>query len=361
MVSTSTFTSLTKRGRKIVLCLPMGGLNDTLCQVSKCIEYAARNDRDLFIDTRLSGGLQIDFFQCFKLLKSFSVNIKNLDRSYDGDEIKKLISIDHGNSLEKILDHIQVSTSGGAAKYQNKCLTFDFSREYSDPLLIHASDGGGWSSYRLLHLLTLRTTIRKAVKQAFKNLPKNYISIHVRDTDYSSDYELFIRQIRGLISASSCLFISSDNPKAVAHVQTVFGKDRVWTIPSPSSIHVNLDSNSPLHSRELYLNEKSRFDFSIKCIIDLLLLANGEKIFFPRLGNGMYSGFSVLALHLNKHKYLITQLIEGNIKNALMSRIIHSSYQSSLIEKLQFNAYRLMPNHYKKALITPATSGYLGL
>jgi hypothetical protein len=42
---------------RILLCRPQGGLNDTLCQIHRCIIYAFVHHRKLIIDTTRAGFL----------------------------------------------------------------------------------------------------------------------------------------------------------------------------------------------------------------------------------------------------------------------------------------------------------------
>ncbi|MCP5000226.1 MAG: hypothetical protein GY933_16185 [Hyphomicrobiales bacterium] len=40
--------------KKYLLCRPKGGLNDTLCQIERCWQYAEQHHRTLIVDTTRS-------------------------------------------------------------------------------------------------------------------------------------------------------------------------------------------------------------------------------------------------------------------------------------------------------------------
>lgn len=57
---------------KYLLCIPHGGMNDTLCQIEFCWQYALKYSRRLIINTQKSG-LMGDFSDFFETIE------KNLD------------------------------------------------------------------------------------------------------------------------------------------------------------------------------------------------------------------------------------------------------------------------------------------
>src|SRR5690606_1748594 len=52
-------------GGRFVLCIPHGGLNDTLCEIERCWDYCIKYERVLLVDTRNTGlmGEMGDFFR----------------------------------------------------------------------------------------------------------------------------------------------------------------------------------------------------------------------------------------------------------------------------------------------------------
>lgn len=67
-------------------------------------------------------------------------------------------------------------------------IQFDFAKHYPHQLLVHHQGGGGSISSSALLRLKLTDTVKLALLKRLKTIERSYYGIHVRHTDYRSDY-----------------------------------------------------------------------------------------------------------------------------------------------------------------------------
>ena len=126
-------------------------------------------------------------------------------------------------------------------------------------------------------------------------LPKDYISFHIRNTDYKSDFSGFI-EIHKEKMLSSPFFLASDNQNNIDTIKSEFGSN-VYTFSKGSS------NGFPLHFLEGKSEEYKKQNI-IDNICDLLLLAGGKEIYYSQ----QCSGYSKLAVYLQNNQYLLVKI-----------------------------------------------------
>ena len=183
---------------------------------------------------------------------------------------------------------------------------FDFSRDYSEPLLLsHASGGGIRKAEIALRRLSLSEELRCEVQNRLARIGGSYTSIHIRNTDFTTDYQMRVEALAGKISGP--IYVATDNQEALQFCKTLFGNTRAFnfsTLPD--------DGGKPMHSNALLDARQSNFD----AICDLILLASATTYYFfplsnPQLTGATYSGFSRLAELLHKDKALLRQFVDS--------------------------------------------------
>jgi hypothetical protein len=171
--------SVTTLDKKILICRPHGGFNDILVVINKCYKYAKTYDRNLYIDTNRSGFL--DGFD-----KYFNVSENEAEKIFLNTS--HLLSITNVSKSDceklKIIANIPFDTQ----------TVFDFSKDYNDQILVYEKDGGGDESIFVFEWLLLKEEVKKHIVNIIKPLGE-YDAVHVRNSDYKTDYKKFFTQI----------------------------------------------------------------------------------------------------------------------------------------------------------------------
>ena len=178
------------RGR-FVLCRPQGGLNDTLCQIEKSISYAEATERIVLIDTSYvepGAGYIKDKFSNYFDCSDPRIRLNS-------DQMR-----DDLNALTVFPDFIVNNVDGYKAYYDpkagnfverktKKLISFDFSKDYSEDLVVHHACGGGNLGIYALNRLCLKHNISNELFARISQIKNGYTAIHIRNTDYKSDYK----------------------------------------------------------------------------------------------------------------------------------------------------------------------------
>ena len=298
--------------KKIVLCIPHGGLNDTLCQIEFCRQYAIKFDRTLYLDTRKSGLLG-DFSIFFKMLDSVGIQHISCSSDIDFAHLNKLSAFP--SVLDGRLDSYDSYYSPTIRKIVERIsdtpVTFNMDSEYVEDVLVHQQPGGGSKSFALLSHLTFSAPIKEEIRNRLAVLPEKYSAVHVRNTDYKSDYVSFFEDIKESVSGSN-LLICSDDAEVIDYAKNYFINSKVFSITTTT-----LRDQKPLHRASAYKDDNMRILATLNALTDLIALAKSETLHFPKIGKLSASGestlgtsgFSRLAEYLFLNKNLINSLM----------------------------------------------------
>lgn len=282
---------------RIVLCVPHGGLNDTLCQIEKCREYARRFGRDLYIDTRRSG-LMGDFGSFFEVRPSAGVRCVT---AVDHAVLDRLNAFGiHPPQLAGRLGQTKTRYNMNLKLVEDAesgvPLTFDFDADYREAVLLHQQHGGGIISQGLLKHLVLAGPLRERVGAALRNLPARYEAIHIRHSDYKTDYVQFLASLRERLVGKQVL-VCSDSAEVISQARHMLPGSRIFTVTAIPDLH-----GKPLHVPQSYTRAEDRHEATVRSLTDLLALARASALHFTRVDKGIISGFSKLADYLNRNR-----------------------------------------------------------
>lgn len=282
---------------KYILCRPKGGFNDMLTQIEKCWKYAEIFNRKLIIDS-LDSGFHDHFDHYFISKKNQSVlpiydipNDINCNASVFPNELTNTIQT--YNSFYDIQYHNFFDKDSGVQ------LTFDFSINYEQNILIHEQCGRNNDSINALNRIRLTQEISKKIQEKMKFLG-NYISIHIRNTDYKTNYKKFFNEIKNENSPIKKYVLCTDDYLCQQYAKDFFENKILFTHKVPNT------QGAPLH----YNDNLNRLETNINTIMDLLILAMGQEIKFTKTENNIYSGFSLLAKNLNHNKKIVYSLLD---------------------------------------------------
>lgn len=295
-----------EKQKRYLLCVPHGGLNDTLCQISKCVEYAEQYQRTLIIDTKKSG-LFRDFDDFFELKnKNVAIHTHVSDTIYQILNTQTCYPKQCQGQLDRYVSKFNKKLRRFTIDGKKHRTTFKFNRNYVHQCLVHEDCGGGLASMRLLARLQLREELAQRVRQQLAELGEDYVAIHVRHTDYQTDYKKCFKTIYSQLENKRVL-VCSDNIDVINYAKRIFNSADVVTTSRPQ-----LSGGQCLHEPSNYTNEQHKYDAPNAAIIDLICLASARTIYTPALANSKkkakFSGFARLAKTLAQEKHIIKQL-----------------------------------------------------
>ena len=335
--------------QRYLLCRPRGGLNDSLCQIQKCFDYAKQYQRELIIDARESGlmGEFADFFRP----SNKDVKVYGSRAQFDYS-----VLLEYSRYPDVIFDGPQKYEADFSFlpnhknyidKSNNILLTFDFNRDYEERVLIHEQCGGGTKSFGFLENFRLADEILAIAKIRLKDLHGDYLSIHVRNKeDYLTNYPYFFNKIFSKVGNKK-LLVCSDDSGVVTYAKNFFIHTRIMSVSNIQSV-----GNKPLHFHSTYENDQDKREATINSLMDCAALAGASKFFYMNPAHGHPSGFAVLTAYLcNNRQKLFPKFLPGLDIGIGVGRAIHLFPTSEKIRKYIPKLLRPIYNILVMALI----------
>ncbi|KMW60131.1 hypothetical protein AIOL_000284 [Candidatus Rhodobacter oscarellae] len=298
---------------KMVLACPQGGFNDMLCQLERAWRYCRRFNRALVVETGASG-LNDDLFRYFELRRSGPVPI------LAPSDLGWRIRLREGQIQGEAADATPLFAQG--AKLGD---TFDMGADHADPVLLHATAGGGDLGVHFLEKLALRPEIKAQITSAIAPLGQDYLSIHIRNTDWQTDYVSAFRSIERLIEGRKVL-VCSDDSRSLLYFQDTYGTRCSFATTSELG---NLDGKPLHHGRS-----GDAYAANLRMLTDLYALASGARIVMVDTQNTKRSGFAVLAAHMLRR----LRPLDGDGAFDLGGRL--ASYRRALLRGRPMRVYR---------------------
>lgn len=310
---------------RFLLCRPRGGLNDILCNIKYCYDYACRFNRTLVIDTLTRTYISTNFGNIFEF------NDSRVITHVDSMLLKKLTELDNFSycfphnkkwCLEELVENLNFETNSNIDF--NKLYAFDFEKDYPQSVLYYDKYGGGEQSY-LLFAQNISSFNKKLVRYVISLLPsEEYESIHIRHTDLrTKNYFQFLERLKPQLNNKKVL-ICSDNNQVKQECIDFLGKDVAFTITDTPESN---SSDEPLHhipliktfeeEQNLFLKLKNNHypfnskDFNIQTVnslVDLLGLIFSSNIHACPISEHRMSGYSQLALNIQRDEKLVARL-----------------------------------------------------
>jgi hypothetical protein len=306
---------------RFLLCRPTGGLTDMLSQIGRCIEYAKAHQRHLIIDTDIS-----DFFneplskylfsppQLGATVKPSKLLISRLSQltckpaGIQGrlDTYKaQQIAIEDRRLVSDLVGHF---TNLEDATTRDP-LTFDFSINHSEDLLVHHCSGNDLqSALNSLNHLWPAPELRRSVLKRLLTLPKTYDALHIRHTDLASDLNLAADSVNHCSDIP--LLVSTDSHIAAREVVKKIRSRPILFASKPlDPTSFGLATNATTHKNASAL---PRHAVNTAAFVDLICLARARTLMSAPLLTGqckVNSGYFELAQQLQKSQHLISRFI----------------------------------------------------
>lgn len=269
---------------KYLICRPEGGINDILCQIQKCYVYCQKYNRHLVIDAKHSSSFNDDFSKFFKTLAN-NVILSGTDQ----------LSIDLLSQCASIFPNFQKSDILSSRPEYNPeqnyningiPLTFDFTHDYEEDILLHHQCGGGLESKDFFQSFQFSRYISNLLASRLRKLPINFTGFHFRGNDMPNNPD---DALTALSEISAPLFLASDSHVFINAARKKLAPKKIYSfsdIPNFSGRPIHHEMASPETKRQL----------NTDALLDLTTLAFSRNILFLN----PHSGFSRLAEALNK-------------------------------------------------------------
>lgn len=279
--------------KKKVLCRPVSGFNDILCQIHKCRAYAIRNNRNLWVDTTRSG-----FHDClsnyFESPSDFHFGSPASSKYATNSYFPKFLD-SQIDSYKSVYDH---SIGNHVDEETRTLITFDFNLNYSESVLVHEQCGGGIESIITLSLLRLKPDIKNKIKDIIESLG-DYDSIHVRNSDLTTNYKRFFDELKDKVRGK--VVVCTDDFECQEYSKRFWGDKLVTTHSIPDT------KGKPLHQAKLSMAD--RYRVNVEVLVDLLILASARNFYKCKTNEGMESGFGLLVESLRSNPRVIKHLL----------------------------------------------------
>lgn len=230
-----------------LLCSVTAGLGDALREIATCLLYAHEHGRRLVVHTERIR-LPLPFVDCFDLApmgdESTSILIDvarwrvPVDATVFPPEAADIVSEAAGSDESPQLA-TRVSEAIRKARDRGRPLTFEFSRDHTEDVLVHDREASRWSRPRIdgraidaLRHLALKPWLVQEVEQRVSRLPSEYVGIHIRNTDIRSNHVPFLLGIREELADRDVL-VCSDDAGTIEDARLLLPQSRVLQVSFP--------------------------------------------------------------------------------------------------------------------------------
>ncbi len=283
---------LLEGGTRFLLARPRAGLNDALMQLERCRRYAVAYDRTLVVDlTR--GGMRLPFGELFRAGPAFGCPV--LDASPEViAALDRLDSVEPAGVAGRLGRYDPVWHEQGlmfACRDTGAPLRFDMSRDHAARCLVHEQAGGGLTGVWPLRGLALAPDLAAEIVTRLARLGPDYDALHVRHTDYQTDFRKLFERTKPLFVGRR-LLVCTDSAEVQRFARAYFAPevDVLFSSDIPDL------GGQPIHETRIVDARVAAVDQ----FCDLIAMARARRYLFSTLsslgqsGRPMISGYSIL-------------------------------------------------------------------
>lgn len=295
----------------MLLCRPRGGLTDMISQIERCCRYAERTDRTVIIDTKFGTDSYGDEFDRYFVSRQGRLILSARDLHPVFDRVSTF-PVSLQGRVSSYNAGFDENTREFVEKVTHEPLTFDFTRDYPHELLVHQQQRRLPIAVSVFMRLRLQPQLKKELLSRFGKIGGPYLGIHVRHTDYLSDYHPLI----GRVAASNVakVFLATDNRQVLDEFRTGLPEKEIFSFTEDLSV-----DGKPIHLRSPV--DGNVFKRNCDAILDLLMLALSVGVDSAEITNSPFgikkSGFMVLAAQLADQKRYMSELLGDTVKIGL--------------------------------------------
>lgn len=276
----------TVNSNKYLFAYPKGGLTDTLYAINLCFNYALKHNRivvivrpDKWIEDDLSFYFQFDH-PCIYQGRLEDIDSGNLTCFPSDIESPFAVESVWSNEID---GYKMKSKSTG----EYSLCSMNFESEYEEDIIIYSSCYGG-VPIELIRIMKFSPFLVEEYHKRMQLLDDDYLSLHIRNTDRSTNLEEFIEKHATIIDQAPVIFLASDNYKTIQYMTEKYGVDKIRSF---SKITDNDGNNMHYYYNREELTNRQLVS---EAIVDLLMLASAKVYIFSNIE----SSYSLLAQYL---------------------------------------------------------------
>lgn len=272
--------------RSYLVCYPTGGLADTLQIVAAGIALAVQTQRVLVISKK---GAQIHGAHIDALFDF---------RSHESILVEDRIRAETAAFLSGPGAHNQfVLEAGGGKKRLSSAV--DQLKLLSGERTVHLWRGVGVvKAVEVFHHLRIHSDILKDIRVTLSRLGGEFAAVHIRNTDYRTDYESVLKKLARL-ERHRPILLATDSPLVREWAKAQFGSRLIGLE------RAGFMDEAPLHKTKTVGDKTDPKQLAREAFLDLLILGSAPRLYIaPTAGlvnstSFKFSGFSLLAQNLN--------------------------------------------------------------
>lgn len=313
---------------RYILCRPRNGLNDAFVDIAKCWQYAEAFDRILLIDP-IRCAIFTNLALFFSPLPPSSRVILNVFPN----QIEWLNSMScrpiemRGRLHTYSITLIRSGNSNIICDSESKApLRVDMTRDYPEQLVLHEAGNGGSEGIEFLKRVAVEANLARDMIAKIRLLGPNYAAVHVRHSDYRTNWRKFLKSIRKDLIGRTVL-ICSDNAKVVRAAPLILKKSVVQTVSK-----VQYNDGRPQHLRAS-MSDESRNETARSALTDLFALGAASDLYITDHARGRTSGYSLLATSICSDRTILNSLLGENLysKDDAQGKVHHVRLSKSVI------------------------------
>jgi hypothetical protein len=282
--------------KQYLICFTMDGFNDMLSEIDRCYNYCLKYNRTLVIDSSRNW-----FKEDIRDYINFNSPI-----IYKGSNDELYDVLNEGTVYPEFIKgaiKTFMAKKGAYYKYYSDGLLIDSDLDSDCDAITKIYVHSGRSPHNILSICSFTPRVLNVFRERYNRLPKDYISIHIRNTDLRSNVNKFIETYRSELEGKP-IFLATDNAETILKFKEIFDKNIYSFANVPDNNGKNIhDNHDSVPIRE----------FNIDCIVDILLLAAGSKLYLSIMvimtDWRCMSGYGNLAKEIHENKELFRTLV----------------------------------------------------
>ena len=322
-----------------LICIPCGGLNDSLATIGSCFNFCLAREKNLKLticdhfSDGLMGQLANIFDFCSYTFQDSRSRLKRIARIRNKLSCPEVNCVSSKTLFESIRksrlnDSITSNSPTIPEGFENlrkwmteNSLNWGSKQPITSAREIFVGYKGGPPSKELLRSIALKQNGRLIMESFNKHLPVNYNAAHIRNTDMKTDFKSTFIAAGNNWNDELPIMICSDDESMQAKAINFFGANRIIDRNKlmnkllPFRSKPKYQNSDRTHDPIIHESENDRQTFVLRSVVDLFLLAQSKKLFFSKVNQSYSSissepatsGFSLLADMLKKDPSLMNR------------------------------------------------------